>query len=87
MRIFASEQCLQAFSFTATVARNTRVTPFAASSCATLKKELVRDCVFETRDDAGAEVFEYIEVFYNRQRAHSVLGYETPNAFGDCSSI
>jgi transposase InsO family protein len=33
---------------------------------------------------AKAEVFEYIEVFYNRQRAHSLLSYETPNAFEDC---
>ena len=31
-----------------------------------------------------AEVFEYIEVFYNRQRAHSLLNYETPDAFEIC---
>jgi putative transposase len=33
---------------------------------------------FETRDEARAAIFEYIEVFYNRQRLHSTLGYRTP---------
>jgi transposase InsO family protein len=56
----------------------------AESFFATLKKELIRDRVIDTRDAARAEVFEYIEVFYNRQRAHSLLDYETPNAFEDC---
>jgi putative transposase len=56
----------------------------AESFFATLKKELIRNHVFDTRDNARAEVFEYIEVFYNRQRAHSLLGYATPHAFEDC---
>jgi putative transposase len=56
----------------------------AESFFATLKKELVRDRVFDTRAQARSEIFEYIEVFYNRQRAHSFLSYETPDAFEDC---
>jgi len=56
----------------------------AESFFATLKKEMLRDRAIDTRDAARAEVFEYIEVFYNRQRAHSLLGYETPEAFEDC---
>jgi len=56
----------------------------AESFFATLKKELVRNRVFDTRAQARSEIFEYIEVFYNRQRAHSLLGYETPDAFEDC---
>ena len=56
----------------------------AESFFATLKKELIRNRAFDSRDSARAEVFEYIEVFYNRQRAHSLLRYETPNAFEDC---
>jgi putative transposase len=56
----------------------------AESFFATLKKELVRNHVFDTRDNARAELFEYIEVFYNRQRAHSLLSYATPDAFEDC---
>jgi putative transposase len=56
----------------------------AESFFATLKKELVRNRAFDTRAKAQSEIFEYIEVFYNRQRAHSLLSYATPNAFEDC---
>jgi transposase InsO family protein len=35
-----------------------------------LKNELVNHCSFRTRDEARSAVFEYIEVFYNRQRRH-----------------
>jgi putative transposase len=58
----------------------------AESFFATLKKELVRDCAYETRTAARNDVFEYIEVFYNRQRAHSLLNYETPTSFEACEN-
>ena len=45
---------------------------------ASLKKEHVHQARFGTRAEAKAAVFEYIEVFYNRQRLHSALGYRTP---------
>jgi transposase InsO family protein len=45
---------------------------------ATLKKELVYRCNFYTRKEAKSAIFEYIEVFYNRMRAHSALDYEAP---------
>ncbi len=45
---------------------------------ATLKVELVHDSVFVTREQACREIFDYIEVFYNRQRRHSYLGYLSP---------
>lgn len=57
----------------------------AESFFATLKKELVRDYVFESRAAARSAVFEYIEVFYNRQRAHSLLNYATPMSFEACT--
>lgn len=57
----------------------------AESFFATLKKELVRDYIFESRAAARSAVFEYIEVFYNRQRAHSLLSYATPTAFEACA--
>jgi putative transposase len=57
----------------------------AESFFATLKKELVRNHVFATRDAARSDVFEYIEVFYNRRRAHSLLGYETPTSYEACA--
>jgi len=36
---------------------------------------------FETRDEMMAMAFEYIEVFYNRKRLHSTLGYKSPMQF------
>jgi transposase InsO family protein len=48
---------------------------------ATLKTELVHHCRFETREQAQAALFEYMEIFYNSQRLHSALGYRTPADF------
>ena len=48
---------------------------------ASLKKELVHDEDCATRDEATASIFEYIEVFYNRVRRHSTLGYVAPAEF------
>jgi transposase InsO family protein len=48
---------------------------------ATLKKELVHDQDYQTRAEARASVFEYIEAFYNRVRRHSALGYVSPAAY------
>jgi transposase InsO family protein len=45
---------------------------------ASLKKELVHHEDYATRAQARASLFEYIEVFYNRERRHSTLGYQTP---------
>lgn len=47
----------------------------------TLKTELVHHRRFRTRAEATAEITEYIEVFYNRFRRHSRLGYLSPAAF------
>ncbi len=47
---------------------------------ATLKKELVHHERYATREAARRSLFEYIEVFYNRQRRHSTLDYQTPEA-------
>src|SRR5262245_49239210 len=50
---------------------------------ATLTKELLIDGVFETRAQASRELFEFIEIWYNRQRRHSTLGYRTPAEYED----
>ena len=47
----------------------------------TLKRELVYRQSFKTRDEAKQCLFEYIEIFYNRQRRHSSLGYLSPLQF------
>ncbi len=48
---------------------------------ATLKTELIHQSRYATRAEAKAAIFEYIEVFYNRKRLHSSLGYVSPEAF------
>lgn len=48
---------------------------------ATLKKELTQHETYATRADARAAVFEWIEVWYQRERSHSSLGYLSPEAF------
>ena len=42
------------------------------------KSSAVRDRIFENEDQVRANVFEYIEVFYNRYRKHASLGYQSP---------
>jgi putative transposase len=44
----------------------------------TLKRELVYHRHYATRTEAKQDIFEYIEVFYNRTRRHSTLGYDSP---------
>jgi putative transposase len=48
---------------------------------ATLKNELIETQPWETREQVRAAVFEYIEVWYNRERLHSSLDYNSPAAY------
>ena len=48
---------------------------------ATLKTELIYHEKFVTRKGAKLKIFEYIELFYNRKRRHSSLGYKSPAQF------
>ncbi len=50
----------------------------AESFFGALKNELVHRTVYPSRRHARADIVEYIEVFYNRRRLHSGLGYRTP---------
>ena len=47
----------------------------------TLKTELIHHENYQTRAQAKLSIFEYVEVFYNRQRRHSAIGYQSPEAF------
>jgi len=46
-----------------------------------LKTECVHHCNYPTRNQAKRDIFEYIEVFYNRERIHSTLGYLSPHEY------
>jgi putative transposase len=50
-----------------------------------LKKERIKKRIYKTRELARADVFDYIDVFYNRQRRHSHLGGVSPEAFEQAS--
>lgn len=51
------------------------------SFISTLKRELVHDEDYATHGQARQSIFEYIEVFYNRRRRHSAIGYVSPESF------
>jgi transposase InsO family protein len=53
----------------------------AESFFSNLKNELVHHCDFVSREAARAAIFDYIEVFYNRQRRHQTLGYLSPTQY------
>lgn len=58
----------------------------AESFFGTLKTELVHHRNYRTRDEARADIFEWIEVFYNRKRRHSTLGYLSPAEFENAAA-
>ena len=57
----------------------------AESFFGSLKKERVQKRIYRTRDEAKADLFDYIEMFYNRTRRHSHLGGVSPEAFEQAS--
>ncbi len=52
---------------------------------ATLKQELVYHRQYQTRKEAKQDIFEYIQVWYNRKRKHSSLDYKSPDQFENLS--
>jgi transposase InsO family protein len=57
--------------------------PFHNRCFATLKKELIHGRSWPSKAELRTEVFEYIEVFFNRRRRHSTLGFLSPAQFED----
>jgi transposase InsO family protein len=76
----AFQQMLAAHGMVCSMSRRGEVYDNAVmeSFYATLKQELVHEARYATRDEARKAIFEWIEVFYNRQRLHSSLGYRSP---------
>jgi hypothetical protein len=63
---------------------NATTTPSGESFFATLKEELVYRTTWSTRERAWLAIFECIEVFYNHEYRHSVLGNVSPEEFEAC---
>lgn len=59
----------------------------AESFFSNLKNELVHHRDFKTREQARSEIFDYIEIFYNRQRVHSTLRYVSPADFENAPNV
>lgn len=79
----AYQRLLRAADFTPSMSRvgNCWDNAVVESFFATLSKELLVDGLFATRQQASQALFEFIEIWYNRQRRHSTLGYQSPAAF------
>lgn len=58
----------------------------AESFFSSLKKERIKKRIYKTRELARADIFDYIQVFYNRNRRHSHLGGLSPEAFEAASA-
>ena len=52
----------------------------------TLKRELVNDAGFKTKDQARKALVSYIELYYNSVRKHSALGYMAPREYEELNS-
>lgn len=75
----AFQRCLESHGIAQSMSRpgNPWDNALAESFFKTLKRELVCE-KYKTREAARQEVFKYIELYYNRQRMHSALGYSAP---------
>ena len=77
---YAYQKLLKTYGIQSSMSRsgNCYDNAYIESFWGTLKKELVYGEKYLTRKEARLSVFEYIEVFYNRIRKHSALGYKSP---------
>ena len=82
---FGYQQLVQHYGMTPSMSRRANCYDNAPmeSFWGSLKNELVHHNNYETRAQAHAAIQEYIEVFYNRQRRHSRIGYLAPAVFAD----
>lgn len=75
--VIGDDDCIQSMSRKANCWDNA----IAESFFGTIKSELIHHHNFKTRNEARLSVFEFIEIFYNKQRLHSSLNYLTPEEF------
>jgi len=80
---YAYQDLLQGYGMRPSMGRsgNCYDNAYLESFFGTLKTELVHGERYRTRLEARLSIFEYVEVFYNRQRRHSALGYRSPEQY------
>ena len=80
---YAYQDLLQRYGMRPSMGRsgNCYDNAYLESFFGTLKTELVHGERYRTRLEARLSIFEYVEVFYNRQRRHSALGYRSPEQY------
>ena len=73
-------RCLESHGIAQSMSRpgNPWDNALAESFFKTLKRELVNGKGYKTREEAKQDAFKYIELYYNRQRMHSSIGYNAP---------
>lgn len=76
-KLLSENNLIQSMSYKGNCYDNAVVESFFAS----LKKELVYRMNFRTKEEARSQIYKYIEIFYNRKRRHSRLGYLSPLNF------
>lgn len=80
---YAYQALLRKYGITPSMSRsgNCYDNAYMESFFGSLKRELVYGERYHTREEARLSIFEYIEVFYNRIRRHSALGYRSPEQY------
>ena len=80
---YAYQELLREYGMTPSMSRsgNCYDNAYVESFFGTLKTELVHGERYRSRLEARLSIFEYVEVFYNRQRRHSALGYRSPEQY------
>jgi putative transposase len=88
-RAYVYRECLDAKGLQASMSAkgNAYDNAVAESFFSNLKNELVHHCDFHTREAARVAIFDYIEIFYNRQRRHQTLGYLSPMQFEQMNGV
>jgi transposase InsO family protein len=82
-QLLAEAQALASMSRTGNAYDNAPMESFFAS----LKTELIHHRHYQSRRQAKSDIFEFIEVFYNRQRLHAAIGYKSPAEFETLSIL
>jgi putative transposase len=80
---YAYQELLREYGMTPSMSRsgNCYDNAYVESFFGTLKTELVHGERYRSRLEARLSIFEYVEVYYNRQRSHSALGYRSPEQY------